>query len=487
MAWYKVGTITVTNGSPTVTGSGTQWIANAQVGEALYAPDGRLYEITNIASDTSFTITPAYLGTTQSGQTYTIVPSQSYIRDLAAQAADLVNQYSTIANFAGQGKFGDGTVTAPGIRFSDDLDTGLYRIGSNNLGISAGGTKIVDVSSSGVAITGTLSATGGVTLSGGTINNTPIGGTTPSTGAFTTVEASSTVSGTKLIPTGNVTAGNGMYLPASNVVAISTNGAERFRATNAGVQVTGLLSGTAVTQTATDTTANRLMKIGDFGVGSTGNGLNFSPLAFGQDQPTTFARWGTAPSGFGIIGNNATYLHINGVGDRFGRIFINSSTTSPNIYFQNASGSEEITPKTIYHTSNILSTVSQSGGVPTGGIIERGSNANGEFVRYADGTLICFARINLGDIVLGGTGAFNDPYRTDTLNATFPSSFVSASSISVSLVANLDDSVASQRWSTVAFRSVSTTGLSSLQAVRIGNNANSVDAFVNVTAIGRWF
>lgn len=37
----------------------------------------------------------------------------------------------------------------------------------------------------------------------------------------------------------------------------------------------------------------------------------------------------------------------------------------------------------------LLGTVSQSGGVPTGAIIERGSNANGEFVRYADGTQIC--------------------------------------------------------------------------------------------------
>jgi hypothetical protein len=39
---------------------------------------------------------------------------------------------------------------------------------------------------------------------------------------------------------------------------------------------------------------------------------------------------------------------------------------------------------------NIVGTVSQSSGVPTGAIIERGSNANGEFVKYADGTLICY-------------------------------------------------------------------------------------------------
>ena len=46
-------------------------------------------------------------------------------------------------------------------------------------------------------------------------------------------------------------------------------------------------------------------------------------------------------------------------------------------------------PAEVFKQANILGTVSQSGGVPTGAIIERGSNANGEFVKYADGTMIC--------------------------------------------------------------------------------------------------
>lgn len=154
MAWYKTGTITVTNGSTTVTGSGTQFITNVAIGEALYAPDGRLYEITNIASDTAFTITPAYLGSTAAGQDYVIVPSQSYIRDLAAQAADLVNNYSTIANFAGQGKFGDGTLTAPGIRYSDDLDTGFFRSAANEVTFVAGGVAQFKYNTSGISFVG---------------------------------------------------------------------------------------------------------------------------------------------------------------------------------------------------------------------------------------------------------------------------------------------------------------------------------------------
>jgi len=42
-----------------------------------------------------------------------------------------------------------------------------------------------------------------------------------------------------------------------------------------------------------------------------------------------------------------------------------------------------------YSPKNILGTVSQSAGTPTGAVIERGSNANGEYIRFADGTQIC--------------------------------------------------------------------------------------------------
>ena len=42
-----------------------------------------------------------------------------------------------------------------------------------------------------------------------------------------------------------------------------------------------------------------------------------------------------------------------------------------------------------YGKNNVLGPVSQSAGVPTGAVIERGSNANGEYLRFADGTQIC--------------------------------------------------------------------------------------------------
>lgn len=55
--------------------------------------------------------------------------------------------------------------------------------------------------------------------------------------AITALTVSGTVTATKLVPTGNVTAGNGMYLPTANTLAFGTGGAERLRITSAGLGV----------------------------------------------------------------------------------------------------------------------------------------------------------------------------------------------------------------------------------------------------------
>jgi len=51
-------------------------------------------------------------------------------------------------------------VGAPALIFGADSLSGLYRIGTNNIGLTINGTKLLDMSSAAVAITGTLSATG---------------------------------------------------------------------------------------------------------------------------------------------------------------------------------------------------------------------------------------------------------------------------------------------------------------------------------------
>ncbi|BCV49542.1 SUMF1/EgtB/PvdO family nonheme iron enzyme [Shewanella algae] len=98
MSWYRTGTVTVTNGSTTVTGSGTAWVANSRVGDAFVGPDGLTYEITNIASDSAISIYPSYKSNSQSGQGYSIIPVQGYTKKLADQASDLINDYDEALN-----------------------------------------------------------------------------------------------------------------------------------------------------------------------------------------------------------------------------------------------------------------------------------------------------------------------------------------------------------------------------------------------------
>lgn len=58
----------------------------------------------------------------------------------------------------------DGAVGAPAFSFANDTDCGLYRIGANNIGVAIGGAKVVDYSATGVAVTGTFSASGASSL-----------------------------------------------------------------------------------------------------------------------------------------------------------------------------------------------------------------------------------------------------------------------------------------------------------------------------------
>lgn len=149
MAWYRTGTIAVTNGSATVTGTGTAFIANVSVGEGLIGPDGRTYEITAVSSDTSLTLGRTYLGSTASGQTYAIAPFRGQIADLIAETSSLIASFASVRDNAGAGLFQSGSASAPGIRFSADQDTGIFRSGDNLLGFATAGVQRALIDASG--------------------------------------------------------------------------------------------------------------------------------------------------------------------------------------------------------------------------------------------------------------------------------------------------------------------------------------------------
>lgn len=80
-----------------------------------------------------------------------------------------------------------------------------------------------------------------------------------------------------------------------------------------------------------------------------------------------------------------------------------------------------------YGPGNLLGAVSQSGGLPTGAVIESGSNANGDYIRFADGTQICIQNLDL--TYQNGTKL------TETW--TYPAPFIDANTLFLSGMINI--------------------------------------------------
>jgi len=117
--------------------------------------------------------------------------------------------------------------------------------------------------------------------------------------------------------------------------------------------------------------------------------------------------------------------------------------------------------------NSAVGTVSQSSGTPTGDIIERGSNANGEYVKYADGTMICTR---------------NDTHdATVTTSATFdyPSPFNGIPMVAMGHN-NGTSSITADSVNTVVQR------LSTGWRVRT-SSAGSNSILISLIAIGRWY
>jgi hypothetical protein len=143
LAWYATGTVNVTNGSATVTGSGVAFTTNVDAGQAFIGPDGLAYEILSIVSATQLTLASNYRGATATGQAYRIMPVQGYLRELSIQAAQLVQSFAAVRDGIGQGIFPGGTLAAPGFRILGDEDTGIRSPGANQLAVVTNGADNV--------------------------------------------------------------------------------------------------------------------------------------------------------------------------------------------------------------------------------------------------------------------------------------------------------------------------------------------------------
>ena len=129
--------------------------------------------------------------------------------------------------------------------------------------------------------------------------------------------------------------------------------------------------------------------------------------------------------------------------------------------------------------ADVVGTVSQSGGVPTGAIIERGSNSNGEYTKFADGTLICWFTRSVESITSNPSGGTTNLYFSTESVFTFPATFVGTRPAVVPSAPLSTGGTSS--WPSIRGSSLTGTSLALI------SNVQNAAAYLGYTAVGRWF
>lgn len=125
-----------------------------------------------------------------------------------------------------------------------------------------------------------------------------------------------------------------------------------------------------------------------------------------------------------------------------------------------------------YVKGSVVGTVSEASGIPTGAIIEAGSNANGDYTRFADGTQICTSPNIPSGAVNTAVGAL---FRSASIGWPFPMPFSSPPAVS-GTTGNAG------RWLTLGYASE----LSTFTRI-ISPSPSGASSDARLMAVGRWF
>lgn len=296
---------------------------------------------------------------------------------------------------------------------------GMYLPAANAVAISTNGTERLRIDSSGVA-----SFASNPILNGGTANGLVYldGSKVATSGSAVTFDGTNlattgTASATKLIPTGGTATGNGMYLPAANTLALSTNGTERVRVDSSGNLGVGRTpSGSAIVDVQND--ANAIIRVRG-GAGSNEgsafygvSGSDTTRFAFGQVSRIL----GGTPNDDAVV-YAAGYLAFAAAGSESARIASSGNlgigTTSPGsrLDVQSASSANA------YRVANIYNSAATGTTAGSNVLLRVASNGSG-----ADSTLVLtdststngFISNNNGNLLFGNGLGFTERMRLDS-------------------------------------------------------------------------
>lgn len=414
MPWYRTGTVAVTLNSTTVTGTGTNFAQNSRVGDAFQGPDGKWYEITNIASDTVLSILPAYTSATATGGVYALAPMQGYVKESADQLRAITNQFGTTLSL-----------------FGTPTDTAQLR---TNIGAAKSGTNSDITSLTGLTTALSLTQGGtGATNAASARNNLLLG---------TSATLPATVT---------QTAGTPLDLPSTSLTRVS------------------------------ESVYAARQNFGLYNVVSTVVNIDTEPGGACGLYSTANTNGGTYPAGFSNVWIETQQTYTGGSRMQHAYSYAGSATSgvlmNPVSWLRisNQPGTAWGRWCQIYNQSNTVGTVAGTSSAPTGAIIERGSNAMGDYTKFADGTMWCWGRqsgLSTANTALGSL------FVGETVQFTFPAAFI-ASPIVIPSASRAGGGVSV--WAQERLTpSTTATSLSMLSAL------TGATGYICYIAIGRW-
>lgn len=264
----------------------------------------------------------------------------------------------------------------------------------------------------------------------------------------------------------------GFFLDGDNITLV-VDGASQAAISGSGVEaadlkVTHRITGGAVTQSHDDTTAGRLLRVGDFGLGG---GIEMTPDMVATDVDaadmaagffsTTSSTTGTFPTGEAPEGQGLTIRHNL---EQFTQIWMPAASDLLYTRRYRSSDLPAHSPwRPMFSRDMIVGPVTESGGTPTGAVIETGANGDGTFTKTADGGLRC-SHIIAGDPAGGAAW-------------TFPTPFIAPPVVTLSPIAAAP---------VIAQMDAAPTATDATVSVRDLLGVRTADQ-VHITAIGRWF
>jgi len=139
-----------------------------------------------------------------------------------------------------------------------------------------------------------------------------------------------------------------------------------------------------------------------------------------------------------------------------------------------------------WNKTNALDAVTEASGVPTGGIFESGSDANGDWIKFMDGTLIIHGTVDLTYVnttKMTGTWTYPGSDDFDVAGDIFLSGTINVSTFNSGVATVTIGSCSPVTWGTIA------VGSAIAQIYQDGASTfDAADDFeIRTFGIGRWF